>query len=59
MRDIRSEDCLIVIIITKEGLDKDNHPTFFEELKEFHRIISNDEKIKVYSCHFYYVLIKQ
>lgn len=46
MRDIRSEDCLIVIIITKEGLDKDNHPTFFKELKECHRVISHNEKNK-------------
>lgn len=45
--DIRREDCLIIIIITKDGLHKDSHPIFFEEIKECGDVIINEEKRKI------------
>ncbi len=45
--DIRRGDCLIIIIITKDGLHKDSHPIFFEEIKECRNVLINGEKRKI------------
>ena len=47
MNDIRRTDCLIIIVLTKEGLNKEKHPFFCKEIEECGNILTYNKKRKI------------
>ena len=46
IEDIRRSDCLVFIVITKDGINETKHKHFYQELIECKKIIENNAKRK-------------